>query len=124
MPKLSKLFIKNLVFSGVHGATGREVTDEQHFQVDIEMQIDISKAVSSDQLEDTYDYKHAKEIARTVIENEHYVLIETICFQIAKRICDDPKVFFADVLVTKLHASQNGLPGVSVSYKRAPQEMV
>jgi 7,8-dihydroneopterin aldolase/epimerase/oxygenase len=124
MQKLSKLFLKNLVFSGVHGSTGRETTDPQHFQIDIEMEIDIGKARESDKLSDTYDYKHAREVARAAIEDEHYVLIEKIAHEIAKRICDDSKVFFATVVLTKLHASQNGVPGITVTYKRAPQEMV
>lgn len=94
MSKLSTLYLNNLVFSGVHGQTGRETTDPQHFQVDIEMELDISKARESDALIDTYDYKHAREVARTVIEDEHYILIEKIAYQIAKRICEDPKVFY------------------------------
>ncbi|MFO0718663.1 MAG: dihydroneopterin aldolase [Candidatus Paceibacterota bacterium] len=124
MSKLSTLYLNNLVFSGVHGQTGRETTDPQHFQVDIEMELDISKARESDALIDTYDYKHAREVARTVIEDEHYILIEKIAYQIAKRICEDPKVFFTTVALTKLHASQNGVPGMKVTYKRTPQEMV
>jgi dihydroneopterin aldolase len=124
MSKLSTLFLNNLIFSGVHGSTGRETTDQQHFQVDLELEIDISRAQVSDALIDTYDYKHAREIARTVIELEHYVLIEKIAHQIAERICKDPKVFFAKVVLTKLHASQNGVPGIEFVYKRAPQEMI
>jgi len=124
MPTLSNLFLNNLVFSGIHGATGRETTDRQHFEVDIEMQIDISSCKETDALSDTYDYKHAHDIAKIVIEDEHYVLIETMAYLIAKRICLDPKVFFAAVTITKLHASQNGSPGIEVSYKRTPQEMI
>lgn len=124
MSKLSTLFLNNLVFSGVHGSTGREPTDPQHFQVDIKMHIDIKKPAESDLLTDTYDYKHAREVARMVIEDEHHVLIEKIASCIAEQICLDPKVFFAEVELTKLHASQNGLPGIIVSRKRTPQEMI
>ncbi len=123
MKPLSTLFIKNLVFSGIHGATGMEPTHSQPFELNIEMEIDISKAKESDNLEDTYDYKHAKEIARQVIEDEHYVLIEKMAGEIAKRICKDSKIFVAHVTLTKLHASQNGVPGIKVTHKRAPQEM-
>ncbi|MCI5108818.1 MAG: dihydroneopterin aldolase [Candidatus Pacebacteria bacterium] len=123
MSNLSKLYLNKLVFSGIHGQTGREKTDPQYFQVDIEMEIDISKACESDSLSDTYDYKYAREIARGVIEDEHYILIETIAHQIAERICKDPKVFFATVVISKLNASKNGVPRVEVAYKRAPQEM-
>jgi 7,8-dihydroneopterin aldolase/epimerase/oxygenase len=124
MAKLSTLILTDLVFSGVHGSTGRETTDPQHFQIDLEMEIDVSKAGRSDVLADTYDYKNAYEISRTVVEDEHYVLIEKIAMQIAQRICQDPKVFLTKVSLKKLHASENGIPGIVLSYKRAPQEML
>lgn len=124
MPSLSTLSLNNLIFLGTHGQTGRETTDPQHFQVNIEMKIDTGKASQSDALADTYDYKHARDIAQKVIEDEHYVLIEKIAHEIAQRICDDPKVFFVTVVVSKLHASQNGIPEIRVTHKRTPQEMV
>ncbi len=124
MAKLSTLFVRNLIFSGIHGSTGREPNDPQHFQVDIKIQIDITQAAQSDLLSDTYDYKHARDIARSIIEDERHVLIETIATRIVQQICQDPKVFQAEVELIKLNASQNGVPGISVSYKRVPQEMV
>lgn len=123
MQTLSTLFLKNLVYSGIHGFVGREKVDPQHFQVDLEMQIDATKAAHSDDIGDTYDYKHAREVVRTVIEDQHYQLIEKIAYQIASRVCEDSKVFEIKVTLTKLRASQNGMPGIVFSYKRVPADL-
>jgi 7,8-dihydroneopterin aldolase/epimerase/oxygenase len=123
MPPLSTLFVKSLHFRGIHGSTGREPIDPQYFEVDIKIMLDTSKAAKTDALSDTYDYKNAREIARVVIEDEHHILIEKIGQRIVEQICESPKIFSAEVEIRKINASQNGVPGIVVSYKHAPQEM-
>jgi 7,8-dihydroneopterin aldolase/epimerase/oxygenase len=123
MPTLSTLSISQLVFAGIHGSTGKEPTDPQYFEVDIDIHLDVTKAAITDTLIDTYDYKIARDIAQKIIEQEHYVLIETIAMRIAQAICCDTKVYSVDVAIKKLNSAQQGIPGISVSHKRAPQEM-
>jgi dihydroneopterin aldolase len=123
MPPLSTLFIKGLHFKGIHGSTGREPLDSQYFEIDIRILLDTRTAAVSDKLSDTYDYKDACEIARAVIEDEHHVLIERIAERIVEQICQNPKVFSSEVEIRKINASQNGIPGIIVQFKRSPQEM-
>ena len=72
---MSTLFVKNLIFSGVHGSTGRERLYPQQFRVSIALSVDTTKAASSDTLSDTYDYKHAVSAARDVVQNKHPLTI-------------------------------------------------
>jgi dihydroneopterin aldolase len=123
MSKLSTLFVSNLVFSGIHGQTGRERLDRQRFRVDLKICLDISRAKETDLLDDTYDYKNALEIAKHVIENENHVLIERIASRIAERICSNSKIDSVEVTVGKLNASTNGLPGIVYSHVRSPQDL-
>jgi dihydroneopterin aldolase len=122
MSQYSTLFVKNLIFSGIHGSTGREKFDPQRFKIDIEVTLDVSRSAESDQLCDTYDYNKAAAIARHVIENERHVLIEKIVARIAEHISNDPKVFSAKVTVKKIDGSHNGYPGITYLRKRSPQE--
>jgi dihydroneopterin aldolase len=122
MSQLSNLFLRNLVFSGVHGSTGREYLDPQSFRVDIVISLDVSRSATSDLLSDTYDYKEAQRIAESVIEGEKHVLIEKISSRIAYRICENPKVHKVRVTVSKPSASRNGVPGITVEHYRRPQE--
>lgn len=123
MSQLSTLFINDLVFSGLHGQTGREKLDHQNFGVNIKIHLDTTKAALSDNLHETFDYKNAVAVAKNVIENERHVLIEKIADRIVGRISLDPKVKFVEVEIRKLEASINGVPGIKVSKKRAPQEL-
>lgn len=120
---MSTLFLRNLVFNGVHGLTGREVSDKQRFEIQIDIELDTEKAEKSDVLGDTYDYKNAVNIAKHIIESERHVLIEKIARRIAERICLDPKIFTTKVTIKKLDASINGIPGITIKHKRAPQEI-
>jgi dihydroneopterin aldolase len=123
MPQNSTLFIKDLIFSGLHGETGRERFDRQRLAIDIAIQLDTTLADSSDNLADTYDYKRAIEISRGVVEKEQHTLIEKIANQIAEKICFHPRVQSAEVTLRKIDASSNGLPGIIVKRKRSPQEI-
>lgn len=123
MSTLQTLFVRNLIFSGVHGSTGREKLDPQRFQVDISINLDISKSAETDALSDTYDYKAAATIAQQVIEKENHVLIEKIASRIASNICRNPKIQSVKVGIKKLDADSNGIPGIIVEKKRSALEM-
>lgn len=123
MSQLSTLSIKDLIFNGVHGSTGRERLDPQSFKVNVDLRIEADTASVSDRIEDTYDYKNAVRIARSVIENERYVLIEKISARIAEMIIVDPKIRSVEVNIQKLNASSNGIPGITMIRERSPQEI-
>jgi dihydroneopterin aldolase len=119
---MAKLEVRDLVFSGRHGTTGRERYDAQRFKVDIVIDIDTTRAEQSDSITDTYDYKHAKNIAKEVIEGAHQVLIETLAARIAERVASQSPVQAATVTIQKVDASSNGLPAITIEKKRTPQE--
>jgi dihydroneopterin aldolase len=122
MSSYSTLFVKDIIISGIHGQTGRETTDPQRFKVDIEISLDISRCEKSDLLSDTYDYKHAVDIARFIVEHEHHVLIEKIASRIGERICRDPKISNATVSIQKLDTGREGVPGIRHTSYRSPQQ--
>jgi dihydroneopterin aldolase len=121
MSQISTLFVRNLVFSGTHGSTGRERHESQKFRVDLKINLDVSKAAESDLLTDTCDYKYASEIARQIVEKEKHVLIEKIATRIVERICFNPKVDSAEVTISKLNVSSEFVPGITVKSIRSPQ---
>lgn len=124
MSTLSTLSVSNLIFTGVHGETGRERTDPQRFKVDLEINLDTSKSAVTDKLKDTYDYKYAIGAAKQVIEEESHVLIETIASRIAEKVLTDSIIDSVQVGVSKLNAISNGIPSIRVRAKRSPQELL
>jgi dihydroneopterin aldolase len=123
MSSYSTLFVRGLKFSGVLGSTGREPTDRQLVQVDLHLTIDTTVSAQSDKLKDTYDYKEAIEVARSVIEDERHVLIEKIADIIARRICMSPMVRAVKVKIQKLEGAENGVPGIVTVRRRVPQDI-
>jgi dihydroneopterin aldolase len=123
MSKLSTLFLKDLILSGVHGQTGRENLDPQRFKLNIAISLNVDKASVSDSIGDTYDYKHAVIVARQVIESERHILIEKIATRIGEEISIDPKIKSVEVTVEKIDASNNCVPGIRITTNRKPLEI-
>lgn len=120
---MATLSLYNLVYKGIHGATGREPRDPQPFSVDIDIDLDITEALITDNVSDTFDYKIAEAITRNAIEGERAILIETLASRIAERLCFYPSINEVRVKITKLAASSIGIPSLAVTKKRIPAEL-
>jgi len=108
-----------MVFSGKHGVSDAERARSQRFKVDIELDADLSRAVRSDRIEDTIDYRRVRAIAKEVIEGEPARLIETLAGRIARKALQEPRVAAVSVTVTKRPASMRPIGGAAVVMRRA-----
>ena len=88
---------------GVHGVLPEEQSRPQPFEVDVEMHVDLMKASSSDDLDDTVDYGAVCEAVSRVVASERYQLLERLAARIAEVCCGDTRVQSAIVEVRKLH---------------------
>jgi len=97
--------IKGIKGFGFHGVFDFEKKDGQEFFADIELEIDLSKASRSDQLEDTIDYGIFTSIALSHITGQPVNLIEHLAGNIAQQIKDSsPAIISVSVTVHKPHA--------------------
>jgi dihydroneopterin aldolase len=62
---VTTLIVRGISFEGSHGATSAERELTWRFEVDVELDADLSAAESSDRLADTVDYSA---VARTIVE--------------------------------------------------------
>lgn len=60
----------------------------QKVTLDIELHLDLSRAGSSDRIEDTVDYQRVYETVREVSEARKYHLIEALAHQVAVAVLD------------------------------------
>jgi dihydroneopterin aldolase len=88
---------------GVHGATPEERTRPQPFEVDVELEVDLTAPGDSDALEDTVDYAAVCEAVSRVVKSEQYHLLERLATRIAEVCRADPRVVSITVTVRKLH---------------------
>jgi len=75
-----------MVFSACHGVHPWEKAAPQRFEVDVEVDRDLSRAAVSDCLEDTLNYAHIVALTREVVEGESVNLLERLAGKIVDRV--------------------------------------
>lgn len=89
-----------------YGHTGffvEEQTLGQWYEIDLTLQMDLSRAGESDRLEDTYDYSSDVKAVVELVETARFKLIEKLAAEIAKIVLRSGQVEQVSVRLTKLH---------------------
>lgn len=100
---MGRIVIAGLRELGTHGVLPEEQSRPQPFEVDIEMEVDVTAAAASDDLDDTVDYAAIAEAVSRVVSSERYQLLERLATHIAEVCKSDERVTAVDVTVRKLH---------------------
>jgi len=95
--------IRGLRELGVHGVLPEEQLRPQPFEVDLELHLDMDRAVLSDALEDTVDYSAVCEAVSRVVASERYHLLERLAQRIAEVCLTDSRVHSVSVEVRKMY---------------------
>jgi dihydroneopterin aldolase len=77
--------IRGLRALGIIGVCPEERERPQPFELDIDLEADLSEAGDTDDLHDTIDYSVAVAIAEKVVQTEQHLLLE----RVAQRIAED-----------------------------------
>lgn len=118
-PVMDCIAIRAIRAMGVHGALEEEQHRPQPFEIDIELDVDLSKPGESDRLDDTVDYSAVAEAAVRVVESERHHLLERLATRIAEMCTSDERVVSATITVRKLHPPVRALlDHVSVTVRR------
>jgi dihydroneopterin aldolase len=104
-----QLRLKDLVFWGQHGHTPAERELGNRFEVDVEIEAELSEACSEDRLEATVNLTTVYEIVRKHAEGDPCILIETLAEQIASEIAALRQVETATVRVRKVQPPIKGM---------------
>jgi dihydroneopterin aldolase len=70
--------LMNMTFYGYHGVAAAEKETGRRYEVDCEIEGDISKAAKSDHLDDTVNYVSIYHIVEEFLERHRYNLLETL----------------------------------------------
>lgn len=119
-PSGDRIVVVGLRELGIHGVLPEEQERPQPFEVDVELEVDVTAAGASDELTDTVDYAAVCEAVSRVVSSERYRLLERLATRIAEVCCADPRVTAATVTVRKLNAPVRALVDhVGVRIRRA-----
>ena len=81
-----KFILNGIEIFGRHGCSPEEQKLGQNFIVDVEMDLDLSIAGKSDNIEDTVDYPKVLSVVEKIVGGTPKKLIETVAEEIAETI--------------------------------------
>jgi len=122
---LGHIEIKGLRVMGVHGVLPCEQERAQAFELDLDVELDLSRCGLSDQIADTVDYGALMHSAAKVVAGQSFRLLEALATAVAKVILEDPRVAGASVTVRKLHPPvplDVSSVGIRVAMKRSASQ--
>ena len=96
--------ITGLRLTGYHGVFEHEKRDGQEFVVDCEIELDLSSAGSTDELQNTLDYSVVVDEVAQRVTGESVDLIETLAHDIALLVLSHPQPTAVTVTVHKPQA--------------------
>ena len=99
---MDRFLVPGLRALGVHGVLPEEKVRAQPFEVDLELEVDVSAAGASDDLADTVSYADVIDAVVRVVTHERYELLERLATRITEVCKEDPRVTAATVEVRKL----------------------
>lgn len=78
--------LMNMIFYGYHGVAAAEKETGRRYEVDCEIETDISKAARSDHLDDAVNYISIYKTVEEFLENHRYNLLETLAEKLREEI--------------------------------------
>jgi dihydroneopterin aldolase len=100
-----RIFIKGLSLHAYHGVMAHEAKVGQSFNIDMELEIDLSAAARSDKVVDTVSYDKVVECASQAFSAQRFRLIEAAAGRVAEAVLTAfPRVNAIEVTIHKPHA--------------------
>ena len=96
------IYVNGLRLMALVGVLPHERESMQPLQIDIDLEVDLSEAGVTDNLEDTANYGAISEAIADVVRTSSDTLLERLAARIADRVLHFDHVEVANVLVTKL----------------------
>ncbi len=101
------IHIKNLRLKGIIGIYDHERVQEQDIIINLEIHFDGTKAVETDQIEQTIDYDTITQQITKLIRDSKFYLVETLADKLLNLVMQEKRVLKARVEVDKPQALKN-----------------
>ncbi len=99
---MDRVELRGLRVLGTHGVLAEERARAQPFEVDLDVEADLSVAGASDDLSATLDYGELAKVAADVVAGPHVQLLESLAARIADAVLADPRACSVTVTVRKV----------------------
>lgn len=116
--------LSNIVFYAHHGYYEAERELGQRFELDIEVECDLTEASKSDELDKTIDYRKVYSLAKDAFENYKFKLLETVAERIAEQILNSFNIEAVLIRVRKPHVPLKGfLDHIEIEIRRSKNDI-
>ncbi|MCK5125695.1 MAG: dihydroneopterin aldolase [candidate division Zixibacteria bacterium] len=105
---MDRIRLVNMAFYGYHGVSVAEKETGRRFEVDCEINADLSQAGKSDELIDTIDYANIYKLVADIVQNRSFSLLEGLAAFLANEILNEFPVIEVTIKVRKLVPPING----------------
>lgn len=102
--------IRNVEFQGKHGASADERRSSRRFQVDVDLVFPMARAIESDRLADTVNYRDVCETIVQIGEARPYRLLEALAAEMLREMRSRWPQAQITVELRKLHPPCPGNP--------------
>ena len=106
--------LSGIVAHGKHGANPGERDREQPFDVEVKLELDLSRGQLSDDLAQTINYAELHAAVVRIVREHSYVLLERLAGVIVDEIFRDPRIFLAEVRIGKPNLLDGATPSVTL----------
>ena len=106
--------VEKLACEAVIGILAHEKRARQPLHLDFEIELDASKAIASDHIEDTLDYAGLTELIKQATETSHFGLLESLHHHLLQLLSSQPGARSVRLCIHKPHALQTYGATVSV----------
>lgn len=97
-----QIVLRAMEFEGRHGVSQEERADPQVIELDVELELDLRPAGTSDDLAKTVNYADIFELCRAQVEDHSYQLLEAIGEAVARDVlAHDARIEHVAVTVRK-----------------------
>jgi dihydroneopterin aldolase len=103
---------------GRHGAVPGEREMAQPLDIDLEVELDLSRPRASDALADTLDYSEVHETVTGIVRDRSFALLERLGDELIRAILADQRVRSVSVTISKPNLLSGATPAVTVRGER------
>lgn len=112
---MDRITLRGIRAYGRHGAYPGERDEEQAFDVELTLHVDLRAAQASDELKDApnYDELHKRVVA--IVESRSYALLERLAGEIVDAACVDARVERVEATVAKPGLLEGATASVTIA---------
>lgn len=119
-----KILLSGVRFHGYHGLTRMEREVGGRYSIDLELTFDYSKAIASDRIADTLDYRKVHRIVQEIGRGKSYRLIEALAGKIVATLFEQVGAEEIFIRVRKETPVLDGIvESVGVELRRSRSDM-